>query len=108
MPISLVELTIGMRRDRNTLLTAWGLNSSDNDDNLRCFYQTGNDIAVFITELNVGHPKSDRTYANWLEPDRCAWRCTNGTSMRTVSFSVRGAAVTSLREARSPTNKTLP
>jgi len=66
MPISLAGLAVGAHHDRHTLLVVWGLSSSDNDDNLRCFYKTGGDIAVFITEQNVGHPRSDRTYANWL------------------------------------------
>jgi hypothetical protein len=69
MPISLAGIVVGKPYDRNDQLVSWGLSSSDNDDNLRCFYRTGNDIVVFITELNVGHLKSDRTHVNWLGPD---------------------------------------
>lgn len=69
MPITLIGITVGTPYNRHTLLTTWGLASSDSDDNLRCFYNTGTNIAVFITEQNVGHPRSDRTYVNWLADD---------------------------------------
>lgn len=66
MSISLEDLVVGTPHDRHALLVVWGVSSSDNDDNLRCFYKTGDDIVIFVTEQNVGHPRSDRTYANWL------------------------------------------
>lgn len=67
MPISLLQLSVGQGCERKSLLVTWGVSSGDDDENKRCFYRTGDTAAIFVTLVNVGHPKSDRTYANWID-----------------------------------------
>lgn len=92
MPISLADLSVGTLHDRHALLVVWGVSSSDNDDNLRCFYRTADDIAIFVPEQNVGHPGSDRTYANWLAKNQLIMECTRRITLRTTHSGEQDAA----------------
>ena len=59
---------IGNKYERADLVHEWGAGKGGEDD-WRCFFSSGNTIALFVTQENRGTPWSKKTYVNfWNGP----------------------------------------